>query len=64
MDDHHGWNQQTSMNFIKIMTSEQITGEKPQLKVTMTDNNRIQWPLMFVNISTPTIPVRENFVFR
>ena len=46
------------------MSSEQITGEKPQLKVTMTNNNRVQWSMMFGNTSTPTIPERENFVFR
>ena len=50
------------MNMIKMMTSEQVAEEKTQLKVNVVHSNQLQWPLMFVRISTATISVTERLV--
>jgi len=45
------------MSLENTMKNERLTTGKFLLKVTVTDNNQIKWPMMFIHISTETIPV-------
>jgi hypothetical protein len=39
------------------LKNERLTTGKVSLKVTVADNNQVKWPIIFIHISTETIPV-------
>jgi hypothetical protein len=43
------------------LKNDRLTTGKLSLKVTVADNNQVKWPMMFIHISTETIPVLTNF---
>ncbi len=45
------------MSLENILKSDRLTTGKVSLKITVADNNQIKWPMMFIHISTETIPV-------
>ncbi len=45
------------MSLENSMKTERLTAGKILLKVTVDDNNQAKWPMMFIHISTATIPV-------
>ncbi len=50
------------MSLENALKNERLTTGKISLKVTVADNNQVKWPMMFINISTETIPVSKRFV--
>jgi hypothetical protein len=46
------------MSLENAMKNERSNTGKVLLKVTVSDNNQVKWPMMFIYISTPTISVR------
>jgi hypothetical protein len=49
------------MSLENALKNERLTTGKISLKVTVADNNQVKWPMMFIYISTETIPVCKRF---
>jgi hypothetical protein len=56
-NDKCGWNRRACMSLENALKNDRLTTEKLLLKVTVADNNQVKWPMMFIHISTETIPV-------
>jgi hypothetical protein len=56
-----GWNRRACMSLENALKNERLTTGKISLKVTVADNNQVKWPMMFIYISTETIPVCKRF---
>jgi len=55
-NDKCGWNRRACMCLENALKNQRLTTGKPLLKVTVADNNQVKWPMMFIHISTETIP--------
>jgi len=56
-NDKCGWNRRACMSLENSLKNDRLTTGKVLLKVTVADHNQAKWPMMFVHISTSTIPV-------
>ncbi len=45
------------MSLENALKNDRLTTGKLLLNVTVADNNQVKWPMMFIHISTETIPV-------
>ena len=52
------------MSLENSLKHDRLTTGKLLLKVTVVDNNQVKWPMMFIQISTETIPVYKKFVVK
>ncbi|CAF1021386.1 unnamed protein product [Rotaria sordida] len=57
-----GWNRRACMSLENAMKNERLTTGKLLLKVTVADNNQAKWPMMFINISTATVPNLSEYM--
>ncbi len=58
-----GWNRRACMSLENALKNERLTTGKISLKVNVAENNQIKWPMMFIHISTETIPVTKRISF-
>jgi hypothetical protein len=56
-NDKCGWNRRACMSLENALKNDRLTTGKLLLNVTVADNNQVKWPMMFIHISTETIPV-------
>jgi hypothetical protein len=54
-----GWNRRACMSLENALKNERLTTGKISLNVTVAENNQVKWPMMFIHISTETIPVSK-----
>ncbi|CAF1247097.1 unnamed protein product [Rotaria sp. Silwood1] len=61
-NEKSGWNRRSCMSLENAMKNERLITGNVLLKVTVNDNNQAKWPMMFINISTATIPSLSEYM--